>query len=57
MVDITDALIHALVRRGVKIFHGVPGDFLLASFNASKIAQKSKSCAQPVTVRRESRKP
>lgn len=32
MVDITDALIQALVRRGVKTIYGVPGDFVLALF-------------------------
>ena len=29
MADITDALIQALVRRGVKTVYGVPGDFVL----------------------------
>ncbi|KAK1739807.1 indolepyruvate decarboxylase [Skeletonema marinoi] len=32
MVDITDALIQALVRRGVKTVYGVPGDFVLGLF-------------------------
>ena len=32
MVDVTDALIQALVRRGVKTVYGVPGDFVLGLF-------------------------
>ena len=32
MVDITDALIQALVKRGVKTVYGVPGDFVLGLF-------------------------
>ena len=47
MVDITDALIQALVRRGVKTVYGVPGDFVLGLFKRFEDCPEIKSCAQP----------
>lgn len=32
-MDIGDALIHALIQRGVKNVYGVPGDYVLALFD------------------------
>ena len=44
MVDVTDALIQALVRRGVKTVYGVPGDFVLGLF------KRFEDCSEIETV-------